>query len=253
MAEMESRVAIVTGAGRGIGAGIAHRLAAEGRTIAVVDLDADAAADQARQLQSAGHRAAGFGLDVGDESAVAEVIAQIDAELGAPTILVNNAGITRDNLLFKMTLSDWDAVMNVHLKGPFLLAREVQRFMVEQKFGRIVNISSTSALGQRGQANYAAAKAGVQGFTKALAIELGPFGITCNAIGPGFVDTAMTRATADRIGVEFDSAVSDAEKVTPVRRIGTPADIADGVAYFSSDQAGFVTGQVLYIAGGPTV
>lgn len=253
MTRMEPRVAVVTGAGRGIGAGIAARLAAEGRTVAVVDLDAEAAVARANELRAGGHRAAGYGLDVSDEPAVAEVVARIEADLGAPTILVNNAGITRDNLLFKMTLSDWDAVMDVHLKGPFLLSREVQRFMVKQKFGRIVNISSTSALGNRGQANYAAAKAGIQGFTKALAIELGPFGITCNAIGPGFVDTAMTRATADRIGVEFDQAVADAEKVTPVRRIGTPADIADGVAFFSSDHAGFVTGQVLYIAGGPTV
>ena len=156
----------------------------------------------------------------------------------------------RDNLLFKMTDDDWTTVMNVHLRGAFLASQAAQKHMVAAKYGRIVSMSSTSALGNRGQANYATAKAGLQGFTKTLAIELGPFGITCNAIAPGFIETAMTKATAERIGTDIDAMRTAAEKSLPVRRGGVPDDIANAVAFFAGEESGYVTGQVLYIDGG---
>jgi 3-oxoacyl-[acyl-carrier protein] reductase len=166
-------------------------------------------------------------------------------------VLVNNAGILRDNLLFRMTEDDWDAVMNVHLRGAFLMSREVQKHQVEAKWGRIVNLSSTSALGNRGQANYAAAKAGMQGFTKTLAIELGRYNVTVNAIAPGIIATDMLRAAADRMGVPFEDYLLAAAKDVPVGRVGQPEDVAAAASFFCSDAASFVSGQVLYVAGGP--
>jgi 3-oxoacyl-[acyl-carrier protein] reductase len=179
------------------------------------------------------------------------VVAHVAEALGPPTVLVNNAGVTRDNLLFKMTTSDWDAVMNVHLRGSFLMSRATQKFMVEGMWGRIVNLSSTSALGNRGQANYSAAKAGLQGFTKALAIELGKFGVTVNAIAPGFIETDMTAATAERMGMSFDDFKAMWAKEIPVARVGQPDDIAAMVSFFSREESSFVSGQVVYVAGGP--
>ncbi len=246
-----TRTAIVTGAARGIGAATARRLAADGFAVAVVDLDEAACADTVAAIEGAGGRALAVGADVSDGDAVAGAVATIADRLGAPTVLVNNAGIIRDNLLFKMTEGDWDAVISVHLRGAFLMTKAVQSHMVEAGWGRIVNLSSTSALGNRGQANYAAAKAGMQGFTKTLAIELGRYGVTANAVAPGFIQTDMTRATAERIGVSFDEFVAAMAKEIPVGRGGTPEDIAGAVAYFVSEDAGFVSGQVLYVAGGP--
>jgi len=153
--------------------------------------------------------------------------------------------------MFKMTADDWDAVLSVHLRGSFLMTRAVQGYMTKAGWGRIVNLSSTSALGNRGQANYAAAKAGVQGFTKTLALELGKFGVTANAIAPGFIETEMTAATAERIGMPFDDFKQAAAAQIPVARTGVPADIAHAVSFFVSEGAGFVSGQVLYVAGGP--
>ena len=247
----ERRTAIVTGAARGIGAGVAERLAADGLAVAVVDLEAAAGKAVVERIEAAGGAALAVGADVADEAAVTVAVERVVAELGAPTVLVNNAGIIRDNLLFKMTVDDWDAVMGVHLRGAFLFARACQQHMVAAKFGRIVNLSSTSALGQRGQANYAAAKAGVQGFTKTLALELGRFGVTVNAIAPGFIATEMTEATALRIGVTFEEFKAHGVKEIPVGRVGTPADIAAAASFFVSEGAGFVSGQVLYVAGGP--
>ncbi len=192
-----------------------------------------------------------MGVDVSDSEAVDAAVATVADELGAPTVLVNNAGITRDNLLFKMTESDWDSVMNVHLRGSFLMSRAAQKYMTQQNWGRIVNLSSTSALGNRGQANYAAAKAGLQGFTKTLAIELGKFGVTVNAIAPGFIETDMTAATAERLGVPFEEFKKAAAAEIPVRRVGKPSDIANVVSFLVSDEASFVSGQVIYVAGGP--
>jgi 3-oxoacyl-[acyl-carrier protein] reductase len=166
-------------------------------------------------------------------------------------VLVNNAGITRDSLLFKMADADWDAVMGVHLRGAFLMTRAVQKHMVDAGWGRIVNLSSTSALGNRGQANYSTAKAGLQGFTKTLAIELGRFGVTANCIAPGFIASDMTRATAERIGVPWEQYVQDRAKAIPVQRAGQVDDIAQAVSFFVDRRSGFVSGQVLYVAGGP--
>jgi 3-oxoacyl-[acyl-carrier protein] reductase len=246
-----TRIAIVTGAARGIGAATAIRLAADGDAVAVLDLDESACAGTVAAIEDAGGRALAVGADVADAASVQAAVDRVAAELGAPTILVNNAGIIRDNLLFKMTEDDWDAVLTVHLRGAFLMSRAVQKHQVEAGWGRIVNLSSTSALGNRGQANYSAAKAGMQGFTKTLAFELGRYGVTANAIAPGFIVTDMTRATAERIGVGFDEFVAHAEKEIPVGRAGLPADIAAAASFFCSEEAGFVSGQVLYVAGGP--
>ena len=245
------RTAIVTGAARGIGAGIATRLAADGLAVAVLDLDESACATVVAEIEAAGGRALAVGVDVADEGAVQRAVERIADTLGEPTVLVNNAGIIRDNLLFKMTVDDWDAVMAVHLRGSFLMARAVQGYMTQAGFGRIVNLSSTSALGNRGQANYAAAKAGLQGFTKTLALELGKFGVTVNAIAPGFIETEMTAATAARMGVSFDDFKAAAAAEIPVARTGRPEDIAHAVSYFVSEGAGFTSGQVIYVAGGP--
>jgi len=245
------RVAIVTGAARGIGAATAVRLAQDGFAVAVLDLEESAAKGTADAIVAAGGTAIAVGADVADAGAVDAAVTRIADELGAPTVLVNNAGITRDNLLFKMTEQDWDAVMGVHLRGSFLMARAVQRYMVDAKWGRIVNLSSTSALGNRGQANYSAAKAGLQGFTKTLALELGRFGITANCIAPGFITSEMTRATAERLGLEWDSYLADRIKAIPVARSGEVEDIAHTVSFFVDDRSGFVSGQVIYVAGGP--
>ncbi|MEU4480957.1 3-oxoacyl-ACP reductase FabG [Micromonospora sp. NPDC023966] len=246
-----TRTAVVTGAARGIGAGVARRLARDGFAVAVVDLDEAAGRPVVDEIEAAGGRALAVGADVADEQAVRAAVDRITGELAEPTVLVNNAGITRDNLLFKMTADDWDAVMGVHLRGSFLMTRAVQGYMTKAGWGRIVNLSSTSALGNRGQANYAAAKAGLQGFTKTLALELGKFGVTANAIAPGFIETEMTAATAARLGVPFEEFKQAAAAQIPVARTGTPEDIAHAVSFFVSEGAGFVSGQVLYVAGGP--
>jgi 3-oxoacyl-[acyl-carrier protein] reductase len=245
------RVAIVTGAARGIGAATALRLAQDGFAVAVLDLDEAAAKATVDAIESAGGRALAVGADVSDADQVQAAVDRIVAELGGPTVLVNNAGVLRDNMLFKMSDSDWDIVMNVHLRGAFLMTRAAQKYMIEAKWGRIVNLSSTSALGNRGQANYSAAKAGMQGFTKTLAIELGRFGVTVNAIAPGFIQTEMTKATAERLGVAFDDFIAYSAKEIPVGRVGQPEDIAHLVSFFVSEGAGFVSGQVVYAAGGP--
>src|SRR5690606_21499573 len=247
----ETRTAIVTGSGRGIGAAVALRLAKDGHKVAVIDLREEDTTATVEAINAAGGQAIGIGADVSNSDDVAAAVARVTEELGAPTILVNNAGILRDNLLFKMSDGDWDAVMNVHLRGSFLMSRAVQAHQVEQKWGRIVNLSSTSALGNRGQANYAAAKAGMQGFTKTLAIELGRYNITANAIAPGFIATDMTRATAARMGIGFDDFLAHAATEIPVGRPGQPEDIAAAASFFCSEEAGFVSGQVLYVAGGP--
>ena len=247
----DSRVAIVTGAARGIGAATALRLAQDGYAVAVVDLDESACADVVTRIEEAGGRALAVGIDVSKSDQVEAGVKRIADELGAPVALVNNAGIIRDNLLFKMSEDDWDAVMGVHLRGAFLMAKACQAYMTQEKFGRIVNLSSSSAQGNRGQANYSAAKAGLQGFTKTLAIELGKFGVTANAVAPGFIQTEMTKSTAARLGVEFDKFIEYSASQIPVQRVGQPEDIAATISFLCSEEAGFVSGQVIYVAGGP--
>ncbi len=251
MSEQGQRVAVVTGGARGIGAGVARRLGADGMAVAVIDLKEGDCAATVEAIRADGGRAFAAGADVSDSAQVGAAVEAIAAELGPPAVLVNNAGVIRDNLLFKMTDDDWDTVMGVHLRGAFLMSKACQKHMVEQKWGRIINLSSSSALGNRGQANYSAAKAGLQGFTKTLAIELGQFGITANAIAPGFIVTDMTAQTAARVGVEFEAFQQAAAARIPVRRVGQPADIAHVASFLASEGAGFVSGQVIYVAGGP--
>jgi len=245
------RVAIVTGSARGIGAATARRLAEDGMAVAVLDLDEATCTGTVKEIADTGGRALAVGADVSKADQVAEAVDRVAAELGAPTVLINNAGVIRDNLLFKMTEDDWDTVLGVHLRGAFLMSRAVQKYMVEQRYGRIVNLSSSSALGNRGQVNYSAAKAGMQGFTKTLAIELGPFGVTANAVAPGFIVTDMTAATAARVGVPFEDFQKLAADRIAVRRVGYPADVANLISFLVSEGAGFVSGQVIYVAGGP--
>ncbi|NDU75867.1 SDR family oxidoreductase [Actinomadura sp. DSM 109109] len=247
----DTRVAIVTGAARGIGAATAVRLAREGFAVAVCDLDEAACAGTVETIAKDGGTALAVGVDVADTARANAAVARVAAELGPPLVLVNNAGITRDNLLFKMSDDDWDAVLSVHLRGSFVMTRAAQEHMTKAGWGRIVNLSSVSALGNRGQVNYSAAKAGLQGFTKTLAIELGRFGVTANAIAPGFIATEMTAATAARLGVGFEEFKAAAAREIPVRRVGVPEDIAGTVAFLVSDDASFVSGQVIYVAGGP--
>jgi len=234
MAQDAQRVAIVTGAARGIGAATARRLAADGMAVAVLDLDAAACADTVDAITNAGGRAMAVGADVSKADQVEAAVGKVAAELGPPAVLINNAGIIRDNLLFKMTEDDWDMVLGVHLRGAFLMSRAAQKHMVEQRYGRIVNLSSSSALGNRGQVNYSAAKAGMQGFTKTLAIELGPFGITANAVAPGFIATDMTAATAARIGMSFEDFQAAAATQIPVRRVGQVEDVAYVISFLCS-------------------
>jgi 3-oxoacyl-[acyl-carrier protein] reductase len=248
---MPQRIAIVTGGARGIGAGTAKRLAADGLAVAVLDLEAAAGADTVAQIEKSGGKAIAVGADVSNGEQVQAAVDKVVAELGEPTVLVNNAGVTRDNLIFKMADADWDLVINVHLKGAFLMTRAVQKYMVAAKWGRIINLSSLSAVGNRGQVNYSAAKAGLQGFTKTLAIELGKYGVTANAVAPGFVATDMTAATAARIGVSFDDFKAGAAKEIAVGRVGEVEDIAAVISFFASEEAGYVSGQILYAAGGP--
>ena len=244
------RVAIVTGAARGIGASIALRLAADGMSVGVVDLDEQGSKRTAKEIVELGGRAIAIGADVADEQAANEAVALTAAQLGPPGVLINSAGIIRDNLIFRMSTADWDAVMDVHLRGAFLMTRAAQTHMTHEKWGRIVNISSTSALGNRGQANYAAAKAGLIGFTKTLALELGRFGVTANAIAPHFIETEMTHASAARQGLDYDEWKLAAARDIPVGRIGKPEDVATVASFLCQEEAGYVSGQVIYVNGG---
>ncbi|MDN3482700.1 SDR family NAD(P)-dependent oxidoreductase [Arthrobacter sp. APC 3897] len=250
MPGVSNRVAVVTGGAQGIGAAVAGHLAAGGARIAVLDLNKDSAELTAKGIEQAGGEAIGLGADVTDRAQMQEAFGRVVEEFGSLDILINNAGVLRDNLLFKMSDDDWTTVMAVHLQGAFIASQLAQKHMVKNGYGRIISMSSSSALGNRGQANYSAAKAGLQGLTRTLAIELGPFGITANAIAPGFIETDMTKATAERMGITIEQMREAAAAAAPVRRGGVPADIAHAAAFFAAEEAGYVTGQVLYVTGG---
>ncbi|HLI05313.1 MAG TPA: beta-ketoacyl-ACP reductase [Ktedonobacteraceae bacterium] len=251
MGKLDGRVAFVTGAGRGIGAATALRLAEDGAQVVLADIDIEGCKQVAAAIEKADSQALAVHCDVSNRDAVEAAVQQGVERFGRLDILVNNAGVLRDNLLFKMSDEDWDTVMNVHLKGAFLCSRAAQKYMVQQKYGRIISLSSVSALGNRGQVNYSSAKAGLQGFTRTLAIELGPFGITANAVAPGFIDTEMTRATARRQGHDPQQVIEMASKTIPVRRVGQPRDVANVICFLASEESGYVTGQIIYVAGGP--
>jgi 3-oxoacyl-[acyl-carrier protein] reductase len=242
---MPQRIAIVTGAARGIGAGTARRLAADGMAVGVLDLHEDDGARTVGEIEGDGGKAIAVGADVSDADQVNAAVEKVAAELGAPTVLVNNAGVTRDNLLFRMDEADWDMVMNVHLKGAFLMTRAAQKYMVDASWGRVVNLSSTSAVGNRGQANYSTAKAGLQGLTKTLSIELGKFGITVNAVAPGFVDTEMTRGLTKEHREQI-------VRRSALRRLVEVDDVAAAVEYLLSDGAKNITGTVITVDAGNT-
>lgn len=247
---LTDRTAIVTGSGRGIGAATAKRLAEEGARITVTDINREACEQTAAEIREAGGEAIAVPCDMTNRQNVEEMVQKTVDTFGQVHILVNNAGVIRDNLVHKMTDDDWDTVMNVHLKGAFYASQAAQRFMVPRRYGKIVNFSSTSALGNRGQLNYATAKAGIQGFTKTLAIELGKFNINVNAVAPGFIETDMTRATAERMGISFAELKKAAAESSPLGRTGKPVDIANAVLFLVSEESSFITGQVLYVRGG---
>lgn len=248
----DSQVALITGAARGIGRATAERFAAEGAHVVLVDLDEQAVAKAAQEIAAQfGVPAVGWVVDVGNEDHVDDLVKKIILEMGDLHILVNNAGVTRDNLMFKMSVQDWDLVMNVHLRGAFLCTRAAQRHMVLKRRGKIVNLSSTAALGNRGQSNYSTAKAGLQAFTRTAAIELGPYNINVNAVAPGFVDTEMTRKTALRRGFTVQAYMDERAKSIPLGRVGQPEDIANVIVFLCSEDAAFVSGQIIYVKGGP--
>jgi 3-oxoacyl-[acyl-carrier protein] reductase len=250
MTGVQDRVALVTGGAQGIGAEVARRLASDGARVGVLDLNTESAEAVAKEITAAGGTAIGLGADVSKRDQVQAAVDTLVDAYGGLHVLVNNAGVLRDNLLFKMTDDDWTLVMEVHLRGAFLASQIAQKHMVDAKYGRIVSMSSTSALGNRGQANYSTAKAGLQGLTKTLAIELGPFGVTANAIAPGFIETAMTKATAERTGGSIEQMREAVASAVPVRRGGVPADVANTVAFFAAEESGYITGQVIYVDGG---
>ena len=246
-----SRTIAVTGGARGIGLAIGRRFAQGGGTVALIDLD-PSVSDAARALaDETGVAVRGMSCDVTDGTAVADAFAALAQETGSVDVLVNNAGVLRDNLIHKMSEDDWDTVMGVHLKGAYLCARAAQAYMVPRRYGKIVNLSSTSSLGNRGQLNYSTAKAGLQGFTRTLALDLGKFNINVNCIAPGFIDTEMTRSTAERQGIApEDYKKMKAEKIA-IGRVGQPEDVANVANFLASDEASFVNGQIIYVSGGP--
>ena len=251
MGRLDGRVAVVTGAGRGIGAAEAIKMAQEGAKIAVLDLSAEAGQDTVEAVEKAGTEAVAVACDVSSSKMVGAAFEEVAHRFGRVDILVNNAGLLRDNLLFKMSEDDWDKVMDVHLKGSFLCTKAVQKYMVEQEYGKIIMTSSIVALGNKGQANYSAAKGGLQSLTRTLALELGRFNINVNPVAPGWIETEMTKEAAERVGMSMEDMKERVAKNIPLMRFGRPEDIANVVAFLVSDEASYISGETIYVAGGP--
>jgi 3-oxoacyl-[acyl-carrier protein] reductase len=250
--KLDGRVAVVTGAGRGIGAAEAIKMAEEGAGVAVLDLSAEAGQDTVATIKKAGGEAVAIACDVSSAKQVGAAFEEVAHRFGRIDILVNNAGLLRDNLLFKMSEDDWDMVLDVHLKGSFLCSQAVQQYMVEQEYGRIIMTSSIVALGNKGQVNYSAAKAGLQAMARTLALELGRFNVTVNAVAPGWIETEMTKEAAERVGITMEDMKERFAKNIPLRRFGKPEDVANVVAFLASDEASYISGETIYVAGGPS-
>ena len=244
-------VALVTGAGRGIGAATALRLARDGAAVVVADRDLEPAEETAGRIVAAGGSARAVASDVTQRDRVDDAVGVCVDELGSLDVLVTCAGLIRDNLVHKMGEEDWDLVVDTHLKGTFLCAQAAQREMVARKSGRMVFLSSGSARGNRGQANYSAAKAGIEGLARTLALELGRFGIRVNAVAPGFIETRMTRAIAERTGQSYDDLKGAYARSLALGRVGQPEEIASVVAFLCGDDSSYVTGQTLSVRGSP--
>jgi len=250
---LEKKVAVVTGAGRGIGKAIAIRFAEEGARVVVSDIDLAYAENVADRLRKAGHEVLGFKADVSSWYEVAQMFKAAERRYGGVDILVNSAGVRRDAPLHKLSEDDWDSVIATHARGSFNCARAAQKYMVRQNHGKIVNISSPvpASLGERGQTAYASASAAVQGFTKALALELGRYGINVNCICPDYIDTEMTRNTARKEGMYLDDFRRFATARIPLRRMGTAEDVANVALFLVTDESSFISGQAIYVRGGP--
>src|SRR3979490_2666834 len=242
--KLEGRVALVTGASQGIGHACALALASQGASVAVAARNQQKLDELVAQITASGGKAAAFVMDVADEEQIKSGIKSALTQFGKIDILVNNAGITRDQLVMRMKRSDWDAVLNTNLTSAYLCIQQVIGSMLKQRWGRIINVSSVfGQMGQAGQANYAASKAGLIGLTMAIAREVGSRNITCNAVSPGFIETAMTATLGD----EFKQT---AAKQIPLGRVGSPDDVASGVAFLASDEASYIAGHVLNVNGG---
>jgi 3-oxoacyl-[acyl-carrier protein] reductase len=242
--KLEGRVALVTGASQGIGRACALALARQGASVALAARNQQKLDELAQQIASAGSKAAAFAMDVAEEEQIKSGIKAALAHFGKIDVLVNNAGITKDQLVMRMKRADWDAVLNTNLTSAYLCAQQVVGSMLKQRWGRIINITSVfGQMGQAGQANYASSKAGLIGLTMALARELASRNITCNAVAPGFIETAMTAVLSE----EFKQ---NAVKQIPLGRVGTPDDIANAVAFLASEEASYITGHVLNVNGG---
>lgn len=243
--QISGRTALVTGAANGIGAAIAEMLGREGVRVAVLDIAGGAAVSQAERLQQQGIEAFGEATDVTDATSVAQAFEAVQSKFGSVDILVNNAGFTRDSRIGRMDEAAWDAVIDVVLKGAFLCTKAALPHMIERRWGRIINISSRAYLGNPGQANYSAAKAGLLGFTRAMALENGKYSITVNAVAPGIIDTAAVRALP-----HYEKVKASAESTLPLPRLGKVEDVASTVTFLASEHAAYITGDVVHVTGG---